>query len=154
MELSIITIGTFVAILNQGTKYIAKNFIKHDVSKWIPVCSVVYGIILGIIGFIMPDVDMGNNLLEAIKKVGEGDMSRENVMNAAKLLMLVTSATQYGKGKYRGYKINKAAKEAGKVGVYVKDETGKVHELIIHDDGTNNFASQIRENIKNPNRVK
>ena len=66
MELSIITIGTFVAILNQGTKYIAKNFIKHDVSKWIPVCSVVYGIILGITGFIIPDVDMGNNLLEAI----------------------------------------------------------------------------------------
>lgn len=66
MELSIITIGTFVAILNQGTKYIAKNFIKHDVSRWIPVCSVLYGIILGIIGFIMPDVEMGNNLLEAI----------------------------------------------------------------------------------------
>lgn len=66
MELSIITIGSFVAILNQGTKYIAKNFIKRDVSKWIPVCSVVYGIVLGIIGFFMPDVEMGNNLLEAI----------------------------------------------------------------------------------------
>ena len=66
MELSIITIGTFVAILNQGTKYIAGNFIKRDVSKWIPVCSVIYGVILGIIGFMMPDVEMGNNLLEAI----------------------------------------------------------------------------------------
>lgn len=118
----------------------------QPIAKLVGKAALAYGVLDGVAN--------GKEYLEAIKKVGEGDMSRENVMNAAKLLMLVTSATQYGKGKYRGYKTAKAAKKAGKVGVYVKDGAGKVHELIIHDDGTNNFASQIRENIKNPNRVK
>lgn len=66
MQLSILTIGAFVAVLNQGTKYIANNFIKKDVSKFIPVFSVLYGIILGIVGFYLPDADMGSNLVEAI----------------------------------------------------------------------------------------
>ena len=117
----------------------------QPIAKLVGKAALAYGVLDGVAN--------GKEYLEAIKKVGEGDMSRENVMNAAKLLMLVTSATQYGKGKYRGYKTAKAAKKAGKVGVYVKDKTGKVHELIIYDNDTNNFASQIRENIKNPNRV-
>jgi len=66
MQLSILTIGSFVAILNQGTKYIASNFINKDVSKFIPICSVLYGIILGIIGFYLPDADMGKDIIEAI----------------------------------------------------------------------------------------
>ena len=66
MQLSIVTIGAFVAVLNEGTKYIANNFIKKDVSKFIPICSVLYGIILGIIGFYLPDGNMGSNLVEAI----------------------------------------------------------------------------------------
>lgn len=66
MEFSIVTIGAFVAILNQITKYIATNFIKKDVTKFIPICSVVYGVILGIIGFYLSDVEMGNNIVEAI----------------------------------------------------------------------------------------
>lgn len=66
MQLSIITIGAFVAVLNQGTKYIATNFIKKDVSKWIPVFSVIYGILLGIIGYYLPEGNMGSNLVEAI----------------------------------------------------------------------------------------
>ena len=123
---------------------IAKSI--QPVAKLVGKAALAYGVLDGVAN--------GKEYLAAIQKVGEGDMSRENVMNAAKLLMLVTSATQYGKGKYRGYKTAKAAKKAGKVGVYVKDGNGKVHELIIYDDGTNNFASQIRENIKNPNRVK
>ena len=66
MQLSIVTIGAFVGILNQATKYIAENFIKKDISKFIPIFSVVYGIILGIIGFYLPNADMGSNLVEAI----------------------------------------------------------------------------------------
>lgn len=122
---------------------IAKSI--QPVAKLVGKAALAYGVLDGVAN--------GKEYLAAIQKVGEGDMSRENVMNAAKLLMLVTSATQYGKGKYRGYKIAKAAKKEGKVGVYVKDKEGKVHELIIYDDGTNDFASRIRENIKNPNRV-
>ena len=65
-ELTIVTIGAFVAALNQATKYIATNFIKRDISKFIPICSVIYGLILGIIGFYLPNANMGNNLVEAI----------------------------------------------------------------------------------------
>ena len=65
-ELTIVTIGAFVAALNQATKYIATNFIKRDISKFIPICSVVYGLILGIIGFYLPNANMGSNLAEAV----------------------------------------------------------------------------------------
>ena len=66
MQFSIITITSFVAVLNQGTKYFATNFLKRDISKRIPIFSVVYGIILGIAGYFTPSVDMGSNLIEAI----------------------------------------------------------------------------------------
>lgn len=65
-ELTIVTISAFVAALNQATKYIGNNFIKRDISKFIPICSVIYGLILGIIGFYLPNANMGNNLVEAI----------------------------------------------------------------------------------------
>ena len=65
-ELTIVTIGAFVAALNQATKYIATNFIKRDISKFIPICSVIYGLILGIIGFYLPNANMGSDLVEAI----------------------------------------------------------------------------------------
>ena len=65
-ELTIVTIGAFVAALNQATKYIATNFIKRDISKFIPICSVVYGLVLGIIGFYLPNANMGSNLAEAV----------------------------------------------------------------------------------------
>ena len=65
-ELTIVTIGAFVAALNQATKYIATNFIKRDISKFIPICSVIYGLILGIIGFYLPNANMGSNLAEAV----------------------------------------------------------------------------------------
>ena len=66
MQFSIVTISSFVALLNQATKYIATNFIKKDVSKYIPVCSVIYGIILGVAGYFLTDVEMGGNIIEAI----------------------------------------------------------------------------------------
>lgn len=65
-ELTIVTIGAFVAALNQATKYIGNNFIKRDISKYIPICSVIYGLLLGIIGFYLPNANMGNNIAEAI----------------------------------------------------------------------------------------
>lgn len=65
-ELTIVTIGAFVAALNQATKYIATNFIKRDISKFIPICSVIYGLVLGIIGFYLPNANMGSNLVEAV----------------------------------------------------------------------------------------
>ena len=65
-ELTIVTIGAFVAALNQATKYIATNFIKRDISKFIPICSVIYGLVLGIIGFYLPNANMGNTLVEAV----------------------------------------------------------------------------------------
>lgn len=66
MKLSIVTIGIFVGMLNQATKYLDNNIIKKDLSKYIPICSVVFGILLGVIGYFMPDVEMGTDLLEAI----------------------------------------------------------------------------------------
>lgn len=66
MQLSIATIGIFVGLLNEGVKYIMNNFIEKDMTKWIPVFSVLFGFILGVAGYFIPGVDMGSNLLEAI----------------------------------------------------------------------------------------
>lgn len=66
MQLSIATIGIFVGLLNEGVKYIMNNFIQKDMTKWIPVFSVVFGFILGVVGYFMPGVDMGSNLIEAM----------------------------------------------------------------------------------------
>lgn len=66
LKLTLVTIGIFVALLDEGTKYIATNIIKKDVSTWIPVCSVVFGIILGIICYYTTDASVTYNLLETI----------------------------------------------------------------------------------------
>lgn len=67
MQLSIITISSFVAVLNQGTKYVLSNFVKKDVSKWIPIFSVIYGMLLGILGYVcLPAGSMGGDIFEAI----------------------------------------------------------------------------------------
>lgn len=67
MKLSIVTISTFVAMMNEATKYIGRNFIKRDISKFIPICSVVYGILLALLGFyFVPDSGLGDDFIEAI----------------------------------------------------------------------------------------
>lgn len=66
LEFSIITISTFVTILDEATKTFSNLVLKKNISKYIPIFSVVYGIILGIIGYYLPDVAMGNNIVEAI----------------------------------------------------------------------------------------
>lgn len=65
MTFTITTIAAFVGILNEATKAIARSFGKN-VNRYIPICSIVYGIILGVCGYFLPDVQMGNNVVEAI----------------------------------------------------------------------------------------
>lgn len=66
LEFSIATIGAFVATLNELTKYVTKTYIKKDISRYIPLFSLLYGLILGISGFFIPNVEMGSNIVEAI----------------------------------------------------------------------------------------
>lgn len=66
LEFSIITISAFVGVLNEIVKYISKNVFKKDISRYIPLFSLGFGIILGIAGFYTPNVAMGNNIIEAI----------------------------------------------------------------------------------------
>ena len=65
MEFSITTIGAFVALLNEVTKMIAAQF-GYKINRLIPIFSLVYGVALGIAGYFIPNVQMGNNLVEAI----------------------------------------------------------------------------------------
>ena len=66
LEFSIISISTFVTVLNEVVKYIADTMFKKDIKRYIPMFSIVFGIVLGIIGFYIPTVEMGNNIVEAI----------------------------------------------------------------------------------------
>ena len=66
LEFSIITITTFVAMLNECTKYFANLIFKKDIKKYIPVFSIIFGVALGVIGYYLPNVEMGNNIVEAV----------------------------------------------------------------------------------------
>lgn len=66
LQFSILTIGTFVTLLDSISIYVGKSCFKKDIKKIIPILSIVYGIMLGIGGYYTPDVEMGNNLIEAI----------------------------------------------------------------------------------------
>ena len=65
LEFSIITISVFVGAGNECIKLIA-NSLRKDWNKYIPICSLVIGIILGVSGYFIPSVPMGNNIIEAI----------------------------------------------------------------------------------------
>lgn len=65
MEFSIVTISAFVAILNEATKTIAKS-LGYNINRLIPICSLIFGVILGVVGYYTPNVQLGNNLIEAI----------------------------------------------------------------------------------------
>ena len=64
LQFSIITISTFVGILNEALKIIASSVFKKDITKYIPLFSVIFGIGLGVAGYYTTNVDMGNNLIE------------------------------------------------------------------------------------------
>ena len=66
LHFSILTIGTFVTILDAICIYIARASFSKDIKKIIPIFSIIFGIILGIAGYYTPDVEMGSNLVEAI----------------------------------------------------------------------------------------
>ena len=66
LEFSIISISTFVTVLNEVVKYMADTMFKKDIKRYIPMFSIIFGIVLGIIGFYIPTVEMGNNIVEAI----------------------------------------------------------------------------------------
>ena len=66
LEFSIITIGSFVTMLDSITRYIGKFCFKKDIGRVLPIFSIIYGVALGICGFYTPTVEMGANLIEAI----------------------------------------------------------------------------------------
>lgn len=66
LQFSILTIGTFVTLLDTISIYIGKACFKKDIKKIVPILSLVFGLILGICGFYTPNVEMGENLIEAI----------------------------------------------------------------------------------------
>ena len=66
LQFSILTIGTFVTLLDSISIFIGKACFKKDIKKIIPIFSIVFGIILGIAGYYTPNVDMGGNLIEAV----------------------------------------------------------------------------------------
>lgn len=66
LEFSIITISSFVTMLDSITRYIGKFCFKKDIGRILPVFSILYGVALGIVGFYTPNVEMGANLVEAV----------------------------------------------------------------------------------------
>ena len=66
LQFSILTIGTFVTMLDSISILICKICFKKDIKKIVPILSLIFGLGLGIAGYYTPDVDMGNNLIEAI----------------------------------------------------------------------------------------
>ena len=66
VEFSIMTISAFVAALNEGVKLIGKSCGWKDVNRYIPIFSLVFGALLGLWGYVIPSVDMGRNIVEAL----------------------------------------------------------------------------------------
>lgn len=63
--LSIPMVAAFVYVLNEATKGIAKSFGK-DINRYIPIFSVAFGLILGVGGYFIPSMKMGDNIITAI----------------------------------------------------------------------------------------
>jgi len=67
LEFSIITISSFVTVLDSCTIHIVESIAEDvDIKKYIPLFSILYGIILGVAGYFMQGIEMGNNIIEAI----------------------------------------------------------------------------------------
>lgn len=66
LEFSIATISLFVGALNELVKTISKKCFNYDISTYIPIFSIAFGLILGVIGYFAPNITMGNNIVEAI----------------------------------------------------------------------------------------
>ena len=66
LEFSIVTITAFVGAINELVKFLFTTYTNVDIKKYIPIVSICTGLILGIIGYLMPSVQMGSNIIEAI----------------------------------------------------------------------------------------
>ena len=66
LQFSIISISVFVAALNEVTKLIADTLFNKNIDKYIPIFSLIYGLILGLGGQFINNVEMGSNIIEAI----------------------------------------------------------------------------------------
>lgn len=66
LQFSILTITTFVTLLDSTVIFISTDCFKKNIKKFIPILSIIFGIGLGIAGYYTPDVEMGHNLIEAI----------------------------------------------------------------------------------------
>jgi hypothetical protein len=66
LEFSIVTITAFVGAINELVKFLFTTYTNVDIKKYIPIVSICTGLILGIIGYFMPSVQMGSNIIEAI----------------------------------------------------------------------------------------
>lgn len=66
LQFSIITISTFVTLLNSVVILVSQCCFKKDIKKIIPIFSLIFGLALGIGGYYTPNVEMGSNLIEAI----------------------------------------------------------------------------------------
>lgn len=66
LEFTITTISVFVAALNELVKTISMKCFNYDIKKYIPLFSIGFGLILGILGYFAPNITMGNNIVEAI----------------------------------------------------------------------------------------
>lgn len=68
LEFTAITLAAFVVALNEVVKIIAVAITgdEEKIKRYIPIFSLIFGVILGIIGYFMPNVVMGNNIVEAI----------------------------------------------------------------------------------------
>lgn len=65
LQFSIITITTFVTMLVSTTRYIATACFRKDISRTLPLFSIIYGVGLALAGYYATNVDMGNNVIEA-----------------------------------------------------------------------------------------
>lgn len=63
---SITTMPIIIMMLVSITRGIFKESFKKDVSCYLPIIAIVYGMIISIIGYYVPSIDVGENLLEAI----------------------------------------------------------------------------------------
>lgn len=66
LEFTIATISVFVATLNELVKTISMKCFNYDIKKFIPLFSIGFGLILGILGYFAPNIMMGNNIVESI----------------------------------------------------------------------------------------
>lgn len=66
LEFSIVSLSAFVGALNELTKAVSKSVFKKEINRFIPIFSIIYGILLSIIGYRSQVSYFGTNIIEAI----------------------------------------------------------------------------------------